>query len=264
MKEISILSWNVNGIRAAQRNGLLNWLSSESPDIFCVQETKASPDQLDEALKAPQDYYTYWNQPEKRGYGGVAVFTREKPLSVEYDFGPREFDTEGRAIIMHYPAFTLLNIYFPNGKQNELRLKYKMDFYETFLEFAESLRQQGGRLIICGDFNTAHKEIDLARPKENEKISGFLPIERAWMDKFISCGYVDTFRHFNQEPGQYTWWDLKSRARERNVGWRIDYFYISANILEFITGAFIMPGVTGSDHCPVGINLKIPAITSGI
>ena len=139
-----------------------------------------------------------------------------------------------------------------------------MDFYETFLEFAESLRQQGGRLIICGDFNTAHKEIDLARPKENEKISGFLPIERAWMDKFIGCGYVDTFRHFNQEPGQYTWWDLKSRARERNVGWRIGYFYISANILEFITGASIMPGVTGSDHCPVGINLKIPAITSGI
>ncbi|MBN1191998.1 MAG: exodeoxyribonuclease III [Dehalococcoidales bacterium] len=256
MKETKILSWNVNGIRAAVKNGLLDWLDKESPDILCVQETKAHPEQLDDSLKKPPGYRVYWNQPERKGYSGVATFTRKKPLRVEYDLGVKRLDAEGRVIITAYPGFTLFNVYFPNGKKDETRLKYKMDFYEDFLKFLEPLRQKGERLIICGDFNTAHQEIDLARPKENEKVSGFLPVEREWMDKFVSRGYTDTFRYFNKEKNQYTWWDLKSRARERNVGWRIDYFFITRNLLEVILKAFIIPEVTGSDHCPVGITLR--------
>lgn len=258
MKETKILCWNVNGIRAAQRHGFLEWLYRESLDILCLQETKAHPEQLGRDLQEPHDYNTYWNYPERKGYSGVATFTREKPLRVQNDFGVQDFDIEGRVIISEYPQFILFNVYFPNGKKDESRLRYKIDFYDVFLDFVESLRQKGEKLIICGDFNTAHKEIDLARPKENENVSGFLPIERAWMDKLVAHGYIDTFRHFNKEPNQYTWWDLKSRARERNVGWRIDYFFVTENLLGSVSKAFIMPEVMGSDHCPIGIILKTP------
>ncbi len=254
---MKILCWNVNGIRAVRGKGLLEWFYKESPDILCLQETKASPEQLDKDLLAPQGYHAYWNSPaEKKGYSGVATFSKEKPLNISYGFGVSEFDSEGRTIISEYPGFILMNIYFPNGKKDETRLKYKMDFYDAFLDFADNLKSQGKKLVICGDFNTAHKEIDLARPKENEKVSGFLPEERVWIDKFIAHGYVDTFRHFNKEPNQYTWWDLKSGARARNVGWRIDYFFVSEGLLASVTGALIMPDVMGSDHCPVGIVLK--------
>jgi exodeoxyribonuclease III len=259
MQETKILCWNVNGVRAAERNGLLEWLDEEKPDILCMQETKAQPEQLKPALKEPDGYHAYWNYPEKKGYSGVATFTREKPGGVSYGLGIPEFDAEGRMIITEYPDFTLLNVYFPNGKKDETRLKYKLDFYDAFLNFAEALRKEGKKLIICGDYNTAHKEIDLARPKANENISGFLPVEREWMDKLVSHGYVDAFRRFNKEPGQYTWWDLKSKARERNVGWRIDYFFVTGDLMKSVTGAFIMPEVTGSDHCPIGLKLKKPA-----
>ena len=218
MKETKILCWDVNGIRAAKRNGFLNWLHSEAPDILCVQETKAHPDQLDKKLLEPHGYYVYWNYPETRGYSGVATFTKERPLQVQNDFGAQNLDTEGRIIITEYPQFTLLNIYFPNGKKDADRLQYKMDFYKAFYNFAESLRQKDRKLIICGDFNTAHKEIDLARPRANENVSGFLPIERKWLDKLTASGYIDTLRYFSNEPNQYTWWDLKTRARDRNVG----------------------------------------------
>jgi exodeoxyribonuclease-3 len=257
VKEMKILCWNVNGIRAVQGKGFLEWLHGESPDILCVQETKAHPDQLGGELQEPHGYHAYWDYPERKGYSGVATFTKEKPVRVQNGLGIPKFDIEGRVIIAEYPEFILLNVYFPNGKQNENRLKYKMDFYEAFLEFVAPLKANGGKLVICGDFNTAHKEIDLARPKENEKVSGFLPIERAWMDKFIAHGFIDTFRQFNKEPNQYTWWDLKSRARERNVGWRIDYFFVTENLLPSISNAFIMPQVMGADHCPVGIILRI-------
>jgi len=255
--EINILCWNVNGIRAVGGKGFLEWLYRERPDVLCLQETKAQPDQLSKDLLEPKDYYTYWNYPARKGYSGVASLTREKPIRVQNGLGIPEFDTEGRVLITEYSAFILMNIYFPNGKKDEQRLKYKMDFYEAFLKFIDSLRAQGKGIIICGDFNTAHREIDLARPKENEKVSGFLPMERAWMDKFVAHGYVDTFREFNKEPGQYTWWDLKSRARERNVGWRIDYFFVTRNLLPSVSKAFILPEVAGSDHCPVGITLRI-------
>jgi len=256
MKEMKLLSWNVNGIRAIRGKGFLDWLQSESPDIICLQETKAHLDQLDADLKEPAGYHTCWNYPERKGYSGVAVFTKEKPLDVRYDFGDSGLDLEGRIIVAEYPEFTLFDIYFPNGKSGPERLNYKMAFYETFLRYADSLKDAGEKLVICGDVNTAHNEIDLARPKENSKISGFLPEERAWMDRFFDDGYVDTFRHFNKEPEHYTWWDMKSGARARNVGWRLDYFFVSENLLTSVKRAFIMPGVMGSDHCPVGIVLK--------
>jgi len=252
---VKIMCWNVNGIRAASRKGFLEWLHRESPDILCAQEIKARPDQLTKELREPEHYHSYWNWPEKKGYGGVATFSKVKPSQVQYGFGINGFDEEGRVIIAEYPNFILCNIYFPNGKLSKERLQYKMYFYDTFLDFIEPLQKQDKRLIVCGDFNTAHHEIDLARPKENEKVSGFLPMERAWIDKFVENSFVDTFRQFNKEPGQYTWWDLKTRARERNVGWRIDYIFVSANLIGSVSRAFIMPDVMGSDHCPIGIEL---------
>jgi len=256
MKETKLLCWNVNGIRAVRNKGFLDWLSGESPDILALQETKALPEQLDADLLEPAGYRTYWNYPERKGYSGTAVFTKDEPLRVWYDFGTSDLDLEGRVIVAEYPGFTLFNVYFPNGKKDRERLDYKMAFYDVFLDYADSLKNAGKKLVICGDVNTAHREIDLARPKENSKVSGFLPIEREWIDKLLSHGYADTFRRFNAEPDQYTWWDMKSRARERNVGWRIDYFFVSEDLLPSVKSAFIMPDVTGSDHCPIGIVLE--------
>ena len=187
----------------------------------------------------------------------MAILSKEEPLKVETGFGTERFDSEGRVIIAQYPGFTLLNIYFPNGKSGQERLDYKMAFYDAFLAYADGLRVQGRRLVVCGDYNTAHTEMDLARPKQNEKFSGFLPMERAWMDTYEAHGYVDTFRRFNQEPGHYSWWDYKTGARERNVGWRIDYVYVSSDLAASVKRAFIMPEVMGSDHCPVGVELEV-------
>ena len=258
MKELKLLSWNVNGIRSIVNKGFWDWLNKESPDILCLQETKANTDQLETVIKGTGGYKTYWAYPaERKGYSGVAVFTREKPNNIKYEFGDAGIEIEGRVIIAEYLEFTLMNIYFPNGGMGPERLKYKMDFYDVFLKYADGLKDAGKKLVICGDVNTAHKEIDLARPKENSKKTGFLPEERAWMDKFVSHGYVDTFRRFHKEPNQYSYWDMKSGARARNVGWRIDYFFVSENLLPSVTGAFILSEVIGSDHCPVGITLKV-------
>jgi exodeoxyribonuclease-3 len=257
MQDIRILCWNVNGIRAASKKGLLEWLQRESPDIVCFQETKAHPDQLEQGLKKPQGYPTYWSSAETKGYSGVATFTKEAPLKIETGFGIDRYDAEGRVIITEHTDFMLFNVYFPNGKKDDIRLQYKMDFYEDFLQFVKPLVVEGKKLVICGDYNTAHKEIDLARTKENEHVSGFLPIEREWIDRFIDQGFVDIFRHFNKEPHQYTWWDLKSRARERNVGWRIDYFFVTENLVSLVSDAFILPDITGSDHCPIGITIRV-------
>jgi exodeoxyribonuclease III len=257
MSEKKLLCWNVNGIRAIKNKGFLEWLQRESPDILCLQETKAQPDQLDADLKEVKDYNVYWAWPERKGYSGVALYSKEEPMNIKYDFDEKSLDIEGRVIIAEYPELTLFNVYYPNGKAGPERLSYKMTFYDVFLKYADTLKAKGKKLVICGDVNTAHKEIDLARPKENSKVSGFLPEERAWIDKLVSHGYVDTFRQFSQEPNQYTWWDMKSGARARNVGWRIDYFFVSENLLPAVTSAFILPEVMGSDHCPIGITLKI-------
>ena len=259
MKELKILCWNVNGVRSVKGKGFLEWLARESPDILCLQETKAHPEQLDKELREPRGYHAYWNYPAvTKGYSGVATLTKETPLGAQNGFGNEEFDSEGRTIVTEYPGLILFNVYFPNGKKDDSRLKYKLDFCEAFLQHVDRLKEKGERLIICGDFNTAHKEIDLARPKENSTVSGFLPRERAWMDKFVAHGFVDSFRKFHKEPNQYTWWDLKSGARARNVGWRIDYFFVTENLANSVCEAFIMPEVTGSDHCPVGVLLSIP------
>lgn len=252
-----ILSWNVNGIRAVFKKGFNDWLLATKPDILCLQETKAAEEQFPEAIREAAGYHKYYATAEKKGYSGVALFTREKPGAVEFGFGIKRFDSEGRTIIAFYDTFVLFNIYFPNGKASKERLQYKMDFYDAFLEYVDSLREKGKRIIVCGDVNTAHKEIDLARPKENEKVSGFLPEERAWIDRLLSHGYEDTFRIFNEEAGNYTWWDYKTRARERNIGWRIDYFIVSDNLKNSVQSAFILSDVMGSDHCPIGIEIDV-------
>lgn len=253
---MKILSWNVNGLRAVAKKGFFEWLEKANPDIIGLQETKAQPDQLDESLLKPKDYHAYYHSAQKKGYSGVATFSKIEPTKVQYGFGIEKFDSEGRVLMTDHGDFVLFNIYFPNGKKDQERLDYKMEFYEEILKHFDSLKAQGKKLVICGDYNTAHKEIDIARPKENEKISGFLPIERAWMDKLVDHGYIDTFRQFNKEPNQYSWWDLQTRARARNVGWRIDYHFISDNLLPHLKNAWIMPEVMGSDHCPVGIELE--------
>jgi exodeoxyribonuclease-3 len=246
----------VNGIRAVQKKGFLEWLAREKPDILCLQETKAKAEQLDLFLQNPKGYHTYWNSAERPGYSGVAFFVKEKPKKISMGFGVKKFDHEGRVIIAEYPAFTLLNIYFPNGGMGPDRLKYKMDFYDETLRFTEKLKKKKKEIVICGDYNTAHKEIDLARPKENEENTGFLPEERAWLDKWIAHGQVDIFRKFCQEPGQYTYWDYKTAARSRNVGWRIDYFFVTEKLVPNIKRAWILSDVMGSDHAPIGIELK--------
>lgn len=245
----------MNGIRAVLKKGFLDWLSGEKPDILCLQETKAQEEQLPSDLKNVKGYDVYFSSTQKKGYSGVALYTKIKPESIKIGFGIEKFDNEGRIQVADYKSFILFNIYFPNGKASGERLKYKMDFYDAFLAYVDKLKKKDKKIIICGDVNTAHKEIDLARSKENEKISGFLPEERAWIDKFISHGFVDIFRIFNQHPGQYTWWDFKSKARERNVGWRIDYFYVSDNLKQNMKSSKILSDVMGSDHCPISLEI---------
>lgn len=255
MKKIRILSWNVNGFRAVYKKGFAEWLRKEQPDILCLQETKAEEIQIKKELAAIEGYHWVFCSGVRKGYSGTALFSKEKPLEVAKAMGHDPFDSEGRLVIATYPEFTLLNVYFPNGGSGPERLQYKMDFYAHFMKFADRLRKSGKNVIVCGDVNTAHKEIDLARPKENSKVSGFLPEERAWVDAFIGSGFVDTFRMFNDKPGQYTWWDMKSGARARNVGWRIDYFLVNEEMKDKVKAAYIMPDVLGSDHCPIGLDL---------
>jgi len=252
---MKIISWNVNGIRAIAGKGLLKWLTKENPDIFCIQETKAHPEQLEPTLAQPQPYHAVFASAEKKGYSGVALFSKIKPRALKTGFGIKRFDTEGRIIIATYPDFTLFNIYYPNGKQNKERLRYKMDFYDAFLDYIVKLKGKKP-LIITGDFNTAHREIDLARPKENEKVSGFLPEERAWLDTFVGHGFVDVFRYLNPDKVEYSWWDYKTKARERNIGWRIDYFFVSADCIPIVTDFSHLTDIYGSDHCPLALFLE--------
>lgn len=253
---MEIVTFNVNGLRAILKKGFMEWFKDKSPDILCLQEIKSSKDQLKGEIVEVEGYHAHWNSAQKPGYSGVVTLSKEEPLDVQFGIGTERFDTEGRLIRTKYPDFTLLNVYFPNGKMSDDRLKFKLDYYDTFLQFIEVLRKQGEELIITGDFNTAHKEIDLANPKENEKYSGFLPIEREWMDKFESCGYIDTFRYFHPEGEQYTWWTYRFKARERNIGWRIDYFFVSPGLIDKIVDSIILKDVYGSDHAPILLRLK--------
>ncbi|MDD2716334.1 MAG: exodeoxyribonuclease III [Candidatus Wallbacteria bacterium] len=255
MEAIRIISWNVNGLRAVLKKGFLEWMQTEQPEILCLQETKAEPEQLPrEALDLP-GYHVYFASAEKKGYSGVALYTKLNPLEVSTGLGIPDFDREGRVIRAEYEEFILYNIYYPNGKSSAERLQFKLNFYDAFLSIAKKTVSAGKHLIICGDFNTAHQEIDLARPKENEGSSGFLPQERAWIDKFVASGFSDTFRMFESGPGHYSWWDYKTRARERNIGWRIDYFFVDQGLRNRVKSAFILSDIEGSDHCPVGIEI---------
>lgn len=255
-KNYRIICWNVNGIRAIWKKGFPEWLSKEMPDVLCLQETKAQPEQLDDEIKDFNGYKSYFFSAQKKGYSGVAIYTKREPLKVRYGLDDDAFDVEGRCIEMEFEDFVLYTAYFPNGGRGPERVKYKLDFYESLFQRAENMRKKNKNIVICGDYNTAHQEIDLARPKENSKTTGFLPIEREWIDKIIGMGYVDIFREFNQEPGQYTYWDQITRARDRNVGWRIDYYMISEELRKYVKSAPIHMNVMGSDHCPIELNLS--------
>ncbi len=254
---MKLVSWNVNGIRAVWKKGFGDWFRAERADVVCLQETKAQPDQLAPEALNPFGYHGEFHWGGKKGYSGVATFSKAAPAKVERGFGIEAFDGEGRVLVTRHDDVTLFNVYFPNGKAREERLKFKLDFYAALLEeVIPRCRKRGDdKLVICGDVNTAHRDIDLARPKENRRTSGFLPEECAWLDRLLADGFVDTFREFEKGPGHYSWWDQQSRARERNVGWRIDYFFVSANLRPRLRRAFIEPAVMGSDHCPVGIEL---------
>lgn len=254
---MKLISWNVNGIRAIQKKGFLDWLAASDADIIALQETKAHPDQLDEALLKPDNYHVNWASAQKKGYSGVAVYSKKKPLSC-HQMGQEAFDAEGRVLVSDFEDFTLINAYFPNSQEKGKRIDYKLAFCSAMLELCENLRKAGKNLVLCGDLNIAHKPIDLKNPDTNHDSPGFLPQERAWMDVFIEeNGYVDTFRSVYPDKESYTWWSYRTRARERDIGWRIDYHVVNPEFAPAIKEVRIYSDVMGSDHCPVGLSLSL-------
>ncbi|MBU1196851.1 MAG: exodeoxyribonuclease III [Proteobacteria bacterium] len=257
---LKIISWNVNGLRAVIKKNFLQSVSALDADIVLLQETKLQEDQRTQEMIHLLDYQSFWSYSTvKKGYSGVAAYARQMPEKVITDFARPEFDGEGRVIQLDFKTFTLFNIYFPNGQMSDERLAYKLDFYNWVLDYARTLRNEGKSLIITGDFNTAHNEIDLKNPGPNSKSSGFLRIERDVLDRMVEDGYVDTFRHFYPDTVKYSWWSYRFNARKNNAGWRIDYFFVTRDLIDKgrVTQAFIDNDVFGSDHCPVGIVLKI-------
>lgn len=247
-----IITYNLNGIRSAINKGWLQWLVAVNPDIVCLQELKAQPDQLDLTLFEKAGYpYHYWHSAEKKGYSGVAILSKEKPGNVIVGSGDPEIDKEGRIIRADYVDVSVLSVYMPSGSSGELRQAYKMEWLPWFEKFISGLRTTRNKLLIAGDFNIAHQNIDIHNPVSNQKTSGFLPEEREWITKFIGSGFTDAFRHFNKEPHQYTWWSQRFRARERNLGWRIDYQMVTENLRDNLKRAVILPDAVHSDHCPM-------------
>ncbi len=264
---MKIISWNVNGLRANVKKGGFDWLINGEIDIFCLQEVKAEAEQLEQGIRNPVGYYSYFDHSKgRKGYSGVAIYSKIKPEKVEFALGKDDLDQEGRFICLFFAAGNLINglgktalmtIYFPNGGGSPERLAFKLKYYEHFLNYINKLKENGYQVIFCGDVNTAHAEIDLARPKENAGNTGFLPIERAWIDGVVKAGFTDVFRHFNPElKDKYTYWDMKTFARDRNVGWRLDYFFVSSDVLKHIEKTKILETIMGSDHCPIEIILK--------
>jgi len=270
---MKIISWNTNGLRATVKKGFFTPLFDEKPastrddspaspslggpDILCLQETKATPEQLPPEVQNVSGYYSYFSHPKtKKGYSGVAIYTKEKPREVFYGMGVKKLDDEGRLLGIKLKNFTLINVYFPNAGRELKRLDYKLDFYENFLKFVLKLRKNGEHVIFCGDINTAHQEIDLACPKDNVENTGFLPIERAWIDKIIKNNFIDIFRKFYPKKiGAYTYWDQKMHCRDRNVGWRIDYFFADEKIISKIKNTGMLSDYYGSDHCPIWLEI---------
>jgi exodeoxyribonuclease-3 len=254
---LNITTWNVNGLRAILNKGAWKWVRQQNLDVLCLQEIKSRPDQIPEAyLELFKTHTVFWNPAARPGYSGVATFTTSEPLSVEYGIGLEEFDHEGRVICTKFSGFTLFNIYFPSGQRGMDRVAYKLDFYSHLLDICDQLHASGEKLVICGDFNTAHNEIDLRHPKANQKTSGFLPEERAWIDTYLSHGFVDVYRWLYPDKVEYTWWTYLMNARKNNVGWRLDYFLISESLLDKVIDVVIHTEVLGSDHCPVTLSIK--------
>lgn len=252
---MKLISWNVNGIRAAIRSGFHEQVSKIDPDVLCIQETKCNKDQVQVDLPG---YAQYWNSAVKKGYAGTAVFTRNEPESVSYGMGMPEHDSEGRIITLEYADFYLVNVYTPNSQQGLVRLPYRMKWDADFLAYVKGL-EASKPVVFCGDLNVAHKEIDLKNPRANERNPGFTVEERGALDRCVESGFVDTFRELCKEPGQYTWWSYRFNSRAKDIGWRIDYFWMSGVLEDRLVDAFILKDVTGSDHCPVGIVLKDPS-----
>ncbi|MCX7880835.1 MAG: exodeoxyribonuclease III [Ignavibacteria bacterium] len=267
---MKIVTWNVNGYRSivgqnpskrydkvTRENKLFNFIQRFEPEIICLQEIKADLEQIDNELQSPLGYIPFYNTcKSKKGYSGVATFTKIQPNDVKFEIGIPEFDQEGRFIQLDFEKFILFNIYFPKGYTDHERLDFKMEFYEAIYNYIRRIEKSLENIIISGDFNTAHTEIDLARPKENINTSGFLPIERKKLDELIDMGFVDAFRLFTKEGGHYSWWSQRGRARENNVGWRVDYHFVNRPMVPFVTNCYMLPNEMGSDHCPVVLEIS--------
>jgi exodeoxyribonuclease III len=251
-----ITTWNINGYRAALRKNAFEWIAQIDPDVLCLQEIKVNLEQISESEASLDGYTGFWNPAERKGYSGTAMFYKQTPLNLERGFGIEKFDIEGRVIRAEYPGFYLYNIYFPNGGQGNERVPYKLDFYEALLTICDALHDKGENIIITGDFNTAHNEIDLANPKENVKNTGFLPEERVWIDRYLAHGFKDAFRELYPETELYTWWTYRFNSRERDIGWRLDYFLVSEQLMERVADVIIHGAIMGSDHCPVSLILR--------
>lgn len=251
----SIISWNINGLRAIAKKGFTEWVNAEQPTYLCLQETKIQKDQIPKELLSLEGYNSYWEFAQKKGYSGLAVYSKQ-PCIKQTNLGSSEFDDEGRAQILEYKDFTLINTYFPNSQEKGKRLDYKLAYCKAILALCKKLDKKEKKFVICGDFNIAHKAIDLFHPKQNEENPGYLPEERSWMDYFVKAGFIDCFREFNQKPYQYTWWSYRTRARERNIGWRLDYHFSNKIMFKSIKNSLILSDVLGSDHCPVKLLIK--------
>lgn len=255
---LRVLSWNVNGIRACVRKGFVDWLAQADADVVALQEVRALADEIPAEVTGLPGWHFTWTAAERRGYSGVGLLSRLPADGVESALGEEQFDREGRLQLAHFGRLTVVNGYFPKGSGNDRdnsRVPYKLDFYRAVFDRVERLRRDGRRVLVVGDFNTAHREIDLARPKDNRETSGFLPEERAELDRWIAAGWIDTFREFESGGGHYSWWSQRFGVRARNIGWRIDYVLCSPDVRPFLQGAFILPDVSGSDHCPVGVTI---------
>ena len=256
MKSIKLVSWNVNGLRAAHRSGFLKWFEKSAADVVCLQEIKATLEDLDQELHHPNGFHSFWNPAKKPGYSGTAVYSKTEPTNVSLGIGVPEFDNEGRVLQVEFKDFTLLNCYFPNSQRDHARLDYKLRFCRALQKQSDQLKARGKSVVICGDFNIAHQEIDLKNPKSNHKTAGFLPEERAWMSQFLKTGYRDVFREREPGPDHYTWWSYRPGVRAKNVGWRIDYHVVSEGLADRVKDVGHSPEVMGSDHCPVWLQIK--------
>lgn len=254
---MKIISYNVNGIRAAERKGLSQWLKEENPDVLCLQELKAHQSDVDLSVFENLGYQIHWHSAEKKGYSGVGIFTKVKPQNVETGCNMDIYDREGRVIRADFEDFSVLNTYMPSGSSGDPRQDFKMQWLADFRNYIQDLKKDIPKLLICGDYNICHQPIDIHDPVRNKNSSGFLPEEREWMSEFLSDGFIDTFRHLNKEPDQYSWWSYRSAARERNKGWRIDYHMITENLKDQLKSANILQHVKHSDHCPIKVELDV-------